>query len=243
MRADQDNALLAAALTGHRMPPKLARPMAPMRHSRSAPILPAPPPQRVQHRSAPVLLHDPSMPSQHAKSAATVHDSRQPRVLPTGASSKLVTPHLCRRVLEAASTRSEELVVVVEMNPIKSRCLHQSHNEYVRHLELISDAISACGNRVSSTRFPGVGGVGFDVAGCVELPKPLQAARSAWGNRGPPAFDDYRRVGGELTSNVSWTHSSAHRYGAFEVYLVVQGVAEPGLANEAQNLQPQLTSP
>ena len=172
-----------------------------------------------QHRSAPVLLHNP-LERRGLPASADGIPSTQPlrRELPSGAAAKLVDLHLRRRLLECARAVAAEVVIVVEMKPVSSRQLHQSRDKYVRQFQLISDAIAALGGRINLSGEEGA--VGMTVAGgCIELPE-AKGRPVAW--RESPAFDDYRRVGGELTSNVSWAHGPALRHGAFEVYALIR---------------------
>ena len=162
----------------------------------------------LHRRSTPVLLRC---------NSAVCADAALHRSLPDGVSSKLTPAPVRRLLVGRARQQWEDLVVLVEMNPVRSMALHQAREEYVRRAGLISDVLGEVRHRIRSERFPD--DVSFSVSPCIEV---SEMAR-AWSSAPMPAFDDFRQRTASLQSNVSWSKAPALRAGAFEVYLVIKG--------------------
>lgn len=159
------------------------------------------------------------------------------RKLPDGATSKLLPDHMRRELIEYARSQEKELVLLVEMRPVKTQTLHQVEDKYRQfasalaaelgeHLfskrrpelaaftaitvELPSDAFKAPPSNAGSSGSSG-GASGGDAAAA--------AAMAAYLN---PAFDDFRAAEGFVASNCSTLSAPPLRFGAFEVYLVAK---------------------
>ena len=259
----------AATTAPHRSAPTLAAPP-----HRAAPPPPPPPPHNMQpthSRSAPALL--PKDVGNGARSPnrgtglggpASGPSTLLPRysssdLIPKEVNTKLLPDRITKYLLEMAAAMPEELVVLVEIAPQQSRSLHQSREQYERHLGLLDDLLSD--TLLNSLKYPSE--VAFRIGKVQECPASLQDEWTRLRRRAAPAvaFDDFRQhavrmalltnpkpdpgtrfaADNQLASNQSWKGSAIGRcpekaapplrHGAFEVYLVVQ---------RAGNLRPRV---
>ncbi|KOO29315.1 hypothetical protein Ctob_010438 [Chrysochromulina tobinii] len=180
-------------------------------------------------------------------------------LIPKEVNTKLLPDRITKYLLEMAAAMPEELVVLVEIAPQQSRSLHQSREQYERHLGLLDDLLSD--TLLNSLKYPSE--VAFRIGKVQECPASLQDEWARLRRRAAPAvaFDDFRQhavrmalltnpkpdpgtrfaADNQLASNQSWKGSAIGRcpekaapplrHGAFEVYLVVQ---------RAGNLRPRV---
>ena len=158
------------------------------------------------------------------------------RKLPDGATSKLLPDHMRRELIEYARSQEKELVLLIEMRPVKTQTLHQVEDKY---RQFASALAAELGEHLFSKRRPELAAF---TAITVELPSdafkaPPSNAGSSGSNGGAsgdaaaaaamaaylnPAFDDFRAAEGFVASNCSTLSAPPLRFGAFEVYLVAK---------------------
>ena len=161
--------------------------------------------QHHHHRQPPRL---PARPKPRHRSAPTlqVHDSR---TLPATYQTELVSKPMYAILVEHARKHRQELMLLVEMNPASQAnfSLHQTAHKYQDHLSLLHMAL---GDAIRSDAHPDTV---FISTAAARLP-------DSWLQESGPAFDDCRRLGGPVASNLSHAGTAPSRLGAFEVYMV-----------------------